>query len=167
MARQVRSSSSSAGPATGADVAPVAGGASPEPPGRASARISRQLGTWALASVGVGAVLLATSDGPAWNAFALQCLAWGAIDGVIALAGASSARRARRTAGDPARTAAEHDRLRRLLLINAGLDVVYVLVGIAIVVWWRTDAGFGHGVGVLVQGGFLLGFDAWHAWRLR
>ncbi|MEX1361957.1 MAG: hypothetical protein AB1Z98_02460, partial [Nannocystaceae bacterium] len=53
-------------------------------PWREGARIGRQLGAWAAASVALGALLLAVSDDVVVRAFAVQCLVWGAIDGLIA-----------------------------------------------------------------------------------
>lgn len=143
--------------------------APPLDPWRASARIGRQLGAWALASVVLGAALLALADGAAARAFGIQCLAWGAIDGAIALAGAIALRRAhaRGVVDDPLRAPPERRRLRRLLWVNAGLDVGYVAVAVLVLALWRTPEGLGHGLGVLLQGGFLLGFDVLHARRLR
>ena len=136
-------------------------------------RIERQLGTWAALSL-VSAAALAWAA-RAWSeplsvtlgAVALQFAVWGAIDGAIAAFGARDRRRrlARGEAADATATAAFGARLRRLLRLNAGLDVGYLAVGLALVLLWRTPAGLGHGVGVLVQGGFLLLFDAWHGWR--
>ncbi|MDF1523362.1 MAG: hypothetical protein P1P87_11185 [Trueperaceae bacterium] len=105
----------------------------------AGAQIGRQLGAWAALSVATRAALLLASDDAAARAFGVQCLVWGAIDGAIVLAGGLGLRRAR------ARGA----------------------VGVALLLAWRTEAGGGHGCGVVVQGGFLLVFDAVHAWRLR
>lgn len=141
----------------------------PADPWRASARIGRQLGAWAVASVVVGGALMVLADGAAARAFGLQCLVWGAIDGAIAIAGALALRRAhaRGAVADPERAAPERRRLRRLLWVNAGLDVGYVAAAIAILALWRTPTGLGHGLGVLVQGGFLLAFDVVHARRLR
>jgi len=136
-------------------------------------RIERQLGAWAALSL-VSAAALAWAA-RAWpeppaitlGAVALQFAVWGAIDGAIAALGARDRRRrlARGEAADAAATAAFGARLRRLLRLNAGLDVGYLAVGVALVLLWRTPAGLGHGLGVLVQGGFLLLFDAWHGWR--
>ena len=143
-------------------------------PWRHAARVSRQLGWWSLASVLVGAALLLTPErtfgalAPVAFGFGLQCLLWGAIDGVIASIGAFDLRR-RHAAGEPhdaAATRAFGRRLRRLLRLNAGLDVLYVAVGLALLALWRTPEGLGHGLGVVVQGGFLLVFDAWHGWRV-
>ena len=134
---------------------------------------------WSLLSVAVGLLGIALHAAGAWPegwtrvvfAFALQCLIWGAIDGVIAAVGARDLRRrlAAGEAADPAASAAFGARLLRLLRLNAALDVLYVLVGVLLIVLWRTPDGFGHGLGVLVQGGFLLVFDTWHgvAWVPR
>ena len=141
---------------------------------RHAARVSAHLGWWALASVLVGTTLLLTPErtfgalAPIAFGFGLQSLIWGAIDGVIALSGALDLRR-RRAAGEPrdaAATRAFGRRLRRLLRLNAALDVVYVAVGLTLLALWRTPEGLGHGLGVVVQGGFLLVFDAWHGWRV-
>jgi hypothetical protein len=142
-------------------------------PWRAARRVGRQLAVWALLSVagaGLLAGLAAAVGGDlavTLRALALQFVVWGAIDGVIAAFGERD-RRGRIARGehrDPAATRAFGARLRRLLRLNAGLDLVYVAVGAALLVGWRTPAGLGHGLGVLVQGGFLLVFDVWHGFR--
>ena len=52
--------------------------------------------------------------------------------------------------------------LKTVLLINAGLDVAYMLGGIYLLT--RPEATWrGSGVAVLIQGGFLLAFDLIHA----
>jgi len=141
-------------------------------PWRRARLVGRQLAGWALASVAAGALLLlvagAAAEGTAatlW-AMAIQFIVWGAIDGGIAAFGEGDRRRrvARGEADDAGATAAFGARLRRLLRINAGLDVVYLLVGVALLLAWRTPEGLGHGLGVLIQGGFLLVLDAWHGW---
>lgn len=145
-------------------------------PWRHAGRVGGQLATWAVASVAAGAALAwaaAAADASGATGFAatlrgvaLQFVVWGGIDGVIAAAGERDRRRriARGEARDPAATQAFGARLRRLLRLNAGLDVGYVVVGAALLLLWRTPEGLGHGIGVLIQGGFLLLFDAWHGW---
>ncbi len=124
-----------------------------------AATVTRRLMGWSALSVAAG-VPLAASQAPLLRGLGQQFIAWGAIDGAIALAGRWSQRRK-----------AEHDAageeiatLRRLLLVNAGLDVFYVAGGLALAVrrgqddpYWR-----GVGLGIVVQGGFLLAFDLWH-----
>ena len=108
-------------------------------------RLTTVLGSWAAGSVAVGAVLAAR---PATRGFGRQTAAWGAIDGAIAAVGARNRRR--RGPTDPAR-------LRRVLLVNAGLDVGYLAVGAALL---RSARWRGDGAAVLVQGAFLLALDA-------
>lgn len=143
-------------------------------PWRHAARVSAQLAAWALASVALGAALLLAQAlawlpgevAPVARGFGIQCLVWGTIDGAIALLGVRDLHR-RRAAGEHTDTGGSHAfaaRLRKLLRLNAGLDVVYVLAGVALVLLWRTPEGLGHGLGVIVQGGFLLAFDGWHGW---
>ena len=107
-------------------------------------RLTRVLGAWAAASTALGAVLAVR---PATRGFGRQTLAWGAVDGAIAWAG--TRRRASRGPTDP-------DRLRRVLLLNAGLDIGYVAVGARLV---RDGRWRGDGAAVLVQGAFLLILD--------
>ncbi len=114
--------------------------------------LTRLLGRWAAGSVVVGSALSAI---PATRGFGRQTLAWGVVDGAIAYAGI----RKRSSAGptDPRR-------LRRILLLNAGADVGYLVAAGALLrrPRWRGDA-----LAVLVQGGFLLALDAGAAARLR
>lgn len=107
-------------------------------------RLTRVLAGWAAACVVVGAGLALRAD---TRSFGRQSAAWGVVDGAIAYAGI----RARRSRGptDPAR-------LRRVLLVNAGLDVGYVAGG----AWLTRSARWrGDGQAVIVQGLFLLVLD--------
>ena len=114
-------------------------------PAAVETRLTTVLGSWAAGSVAAGAVLAAR---PATRGFGRQTAAWGAIDGAIAAVGARNRRR--RGPTDPAR-------LRRVLLVNAGLDVGYLAVGAALL---RSARWRGDGAAVLVQGAFLLALDA-------
>jgi len=150
----------------------TAGSTTSSDPWRRAGAIGRQLAAWALFSLAAGAALLAiagaTAEAPAatLRALAIQFFVWGAIDGGIAAFGERDRRRrlGRGEAADAGATAAFGRRLRRLLRLNAGLDVGYLAVGFVLLLAWRTPEGVGHGLGVLIQGGFLLVFDAWHGW---
>ena len=107
-------------------------------------RLTQVLSVWAVASVATGAVLTAC---PTTRGFGRQTATWGAVDGAIACAGRRSRRRKGPT--DPTR-------LRRILLLNAGLDVGYLAVGARLS---RTERWRGDGLAVLVQGAFLLVLD--------
>lgn len=136
---------------------------------RQEARLSAQIRAWAAASVLAGGALglAGALGGDPWlRAFGGQNAAWGLVDAGIA-AVADRRRVAKLAAGaDPRR---ERRWLRRLLLLNAGLDVGYLLVGLA----WLGRPGrpgrsaAGHGAAIVLQGGFLLVFDLAHARAVR
>ena len=126
-------------------------------------RLSILLG-WGVGSVVVGSSMqLIRQD--FWKQFGLQALAWGAIDAALALVGIRSARNKERRyeqkeLGD-ADEKKEARTIRRILLINAGLDGLYILSGSWVI--WRFQARSdrrGMGVGILLQGVWLLLFDA-------
>ncbi|MEN3186081.1 MAG: hypothetical protein ABDK92_05510 [Atribacterota bacterium] len=73
---------------------------------------------------------------------------WGMVDGAIGLL----ALRGRGPEGN----------IRRILLFNAWLDIGYLIAG-AVLFLQRTDVNRGFGLAILIQGGFLLFFDLWHA----
>jgi hypothetical protein len=145
------------------------------------------LGAWATGSVIVGAALAVVGRAsalPVVSGFARQQVAWGAIDGAIAAFGLVKSR-GQAPDGvsivddddrpEPA-AQAKAERLERILLVNAGLDVIYVAGGIALAaaapnLAERTgrDAQriVGDGLGIVVQGGFLLALDTFFARRVR
>ena len=114
--------------------------------------LTRLLACWAAGSALVGGVL---GTIPATRRFGRQTFAWGVVDGAIAYAGI----RKRASAGPT-----DTRRLRRILLLNAGADVGYLVAAVALLrrSRWRGDA-----LAVLLQGGFLLALDGGFAYRLR
>ena len=120
-------------------------------------RLTQVLGGWAAGSVVLGAAL---SLSPRTRGFGRQTAVWGAVDAVIAYAGVLGRRRQGPT---------DRVRLRRVLLLNAGLDVGYLGVGAALARGRRVRgrAYRGDGLAVLVQGAFLLLLDTTAAARLR
>jgi hypothetical protein len=135
-------------------------------------RLARRLLAWGIASVAGGAALAVVGGARGdrfLRAFGSQTIGWGAIDTALALGGR---RRARRLLGDPPADPAamerEASRIRQILAVNAGLDVLYIAGGLAVAAGrGRTDrAARGHGLAAVAQGAFLLVFDAWHAARV-
>lgn len=114
------------------------------------------LGSWAGGSVVIGGYQ-ALRGNRFVRFMGYQNLAWGAIDGAIALYGAWDLVRKR---SDPGRDwRAEARAFRRLLLLNAGLDVLYITAG-AFLLWQGKDARWrGTGLGIVIQGAFLLLLD--------
>jgi hypothetical protein len=125
--------------------------------------ITRRLLVWSLVSVTAGVALL--FFGPLWQGVGLEAIAWGVIDAGIALVGGWVTHRRRAGLADPSALdvlTREARNLRRILLINTGLDVLYVTGGVALTLgtddlFWR-----GNGWGIIVQGGFLFFFDLLH-----
>jgi len=125
--------------------------------------LGRRLVLWAVASVLVGAAMLAWGDA-FWRGVGLMFIAWGSIDGLIGLAGRWFAdRNRRRLRGDPGAPAREAGRIRRILWINAGLDILYIAGGAWLLVTAADPGGAGAGLGIVIQGAFLLVFDVLHA----
>lgn len=129
-------------------------------------RIAKHLILWSGGSIALGIVLV-VSPWPFLEGLGLQMGVWGAIDLVIALFGMGRARKLYESSPEEHRVVQEALRLRRILTINARLDVLYILVGGAVVVAFRRDPFLlGNGAGILIQGAFLLVFDRVHAARL-
>jgi hypothetical protein len=118
---------------------------------------------WGLASVALGSLAL-FSRNRALRQVGVQWLAWGAIEAALARAGQRAAmRHIHAGAEDEARHAR---RFRAVLLAGAALDFVYVAAGLML---FRQAAGrsqrVGAGLGVLIQGLFLLVYDSLLALR--
>jgi hypothetical protein len=130
-------------------------------------RISRRLLLWSALSIIGGALLLFAV--PFWRGVGLQALVWGAVDAVIAFFGLLSLRRKKRRpdANEPETLEREARDLRRLLLINAGLDGFYIVGGIAVLNSFTRDFARGNGVGITLQGAFLLLFDTFYVFQVQ
>jgi len=125
---------------------------------------------WGSGNAAAGVPMLLSQDALV-RQFGLQTLIWGAIDAALALAGRHSAQqkaeRYERGELDNQAELQEARTLRRILLVNAGLDVGYVLGGT-----WAMRAfpdrrdRRGMGLGIVVQGLFLLIYDSLFAWDL-
>ena len=115
--------------------------------------IALQLIVWAGLCIVASAIGLLRARREYSRAFWLMTALWGAIDAVLGVAG---------LLGKPMEPAG----LRRLLLVNAGLDVLYLAAGIALLTRPRAQLK-GFGVAIIVQGAFLLVFDLCHAVLLR
>lgn len=142
--------------------------------------ITTLLSVWAAGSVIKGtaiALIGKHTSRKQWMRFGRQTAMWGAVDALIAGAGALS--RSRRGELTQEGVDAEARKLRVLLLINAAADVVYIAGGAHIAFHakpGRVDPptpettsfrmGRGDGIAMIVQGAFLLALDATYARKL-
>jgi hypothetical protein len=127
-------------------------------------RALRPLLRWGMGSSLAG-VTFALLPNDYWRQFGLQAAAWGVIDAALAMAGRRSAllKAERSFAGDlsEANEHAEAEQFRRILLVNAGLDVIYIIAGLATASRYADTPGRrGLGHGIALQGLFLLIFDS-------
>jgi len=117
---------------------------------------------WGLLVWGAGSTVagagLARAQATVVRHIGLQGVGWGVIDLLLAVNGRRSARRQASTVGTAGIHAAA--RFRAIVAFNALLDVGYVLGGarLARTAGKRHDRQ-GMGIGILVQGMFLLGYD--------
>lgn len=133
-------------------------------------RLTGLLLGWAAASIGVGLAVGRGGDALR-RGVGEQYAGWGVVNAIIAIVGRRGAdrRHSRPDGNTPEAIAAEKRMLSRLLWLNTGLDVLYVLGGRRVMrgrgasdAHWR-----GRGLGIVLQGGFLFFFDLLNALALR
>jgi hypothetical protein len=140
--------------------------------------LTQTLGRWAISSMAMGAVVKLVgevAESPFLKGFAGQQLSWGAIDGAIAGFGTWRRQQSIDQHLTDEQAQEKADKLKKLLVINAALDVGYVAAGIATMIaagplsrrtGKPTTHWLGLGAGVAVQGGFLWALDATFARRI-
>ena len=137
--------------------------------------ITALLTVWAAGSVikGTAIALIGRRTGrKQWVRFGRQTAMWGAVDALIAGAGALS--RSRRGELTQEQVDFEATKLRVMLLLNAAADVVYIAGGAHIAFHAKSGPpertsfrmGRGDGLAILIQGAFLLALDATYARKL-
>lgn len=129
-------------------------------------RMMYQLLFWAGLSLGVAIpMILSTRE---WvRSFGGMTTAWAVINALIALFALRGVYKKAQQPADAETTQGWMRQLVRLLWMNAALDVVYVLIGVGLIMWDPANRMLnGFGWAVVIQGAFLLIFDAYHGWRL-
>ena len=126
-------------------------------------RLTLLLG-WGLLSVIAGLGVQFVTK-PFWKQFALQALAWGAIDAALAIFGLRSANRKEKRYKQgilgPADERKEARGFHRILLINVVLDVGYMLGGIWVMQRFKARSDRqGMGASITLQGLWLFLFDS-------
>ncbi|WP_460983448.1 DUF6992 family protein [Spirosoma fluminis] len=119
------------------------------------------LGSYALANIGVGAIAAGQTTGET-KYFHRMNLYWNLVNlGIAGLGLLGSRKSAGETLGQAVR---QHENFKQVLLVNAGLDVAYVLGGAYLQERAKNrpaqaDQLRGYGKSIMLQGGFLLAFD--------
>lgn len=121
--------------------------------------------SFSLASAVIGGAILAGRGEPWVQAIGWQFAIWGMIDLVFAWMGVRQFRRSDRGEADDV---AEATKLARTLRTSDKMNWFWMLIGLTLI-----GAGVGnvvvmaHGIGVLIQGGFLLFYDRVFMYRLQ
>jgi hypothetical protein len=129
-----------------------------------SGLVSRRLMQWNLVNLGAGALLMLIG-GRFLRGVGTQFAGWAAVNLGIGWFGAraNAERAARADAKSPLIREMQARSLRRLLWVNAGLDVLYMIGGLWYALRAKSPRGRGMGVGVIFQGLFLFIFDVLQA----
>ncbi len=128
---------------------------------------------WSGLSLATGLYLQNSRD-PFRRGLGQQFVGWGVVDGLISLIGLGAAWRnasslaAHHPVDAPSETAREARSLQRLLAINSGLDVIYIVGGLELSRRRGAKEPYWHGagLGIIIQGGFLFFFDILNALRI-
>lgn len=123
--------------------------------------LTKQLLVWNLLSLLSGLYIWFTTH-EFGRGFGIQLVAWGAVDAAIAFIGVGIAAR-RKSTVDPKDEALF---IRKVLWINFGLDILYILGGFWAIQTYSEMFWQGTGYGIILQGTFLFLFDLIHALRV-
>ena len=128
--------------------------------------LSRRLLLWSMISI-FGGLILQIPRSRFTSGMGIQFSAWGMIDAIIAVIGERTAKKRVASLPDPLAkdiVDRESHKLYKILLVNTGLDIGYMLGGSAIsLTKGKSDPGWrGHGIGIIIQGAFLFFFDLVH-----
>jgi hypothetical protein len=122
------------------------------------------LGLWGTANVITGIVGTISAKEEEWKRFHQMNAIWGGINLGIAAAGYLGAKREEQHSYSPIDALRHHEGIKRLFLINAGLDVLYIGTGTYLLEHSKVttsdkDQFKGYGKSLILQGAGLLIFD--------
>jgi len=123
------------------------------------------LGAWGLANIAGGTIGYFASSNKEWKDFALMNLSWGVVNTGIAWMGLNGVKQEMANKINCNDMLQRYESNKRLYLINAGLDAVYI--GTGIFLWEHSnnvpshaELWSGFGKSIAMQGAFLLFFDS-------
>ena len=116
-----------------------------------SRSIGKLLLTWSISSLIIGIVLLFSSPGTILGGIGLQAIIWGTID--LFIAAYILLKQKEQSA----------EKIASTVYKNIYLDIVYQVVGILVIIAFLQDPYMmGNGIGVFIQGFFLLLLDFYY-----
>lgn len=121
------------------------------------------LGGWAVGNIAIGSIMMGNRSGED-RYFHQMNAAWNTINLGIATLGYFSAMKAEPAGFSLYQSIQEQYQLQKILLLNTGLDVGYVIGGLYLIERSKTaenkpDRLKGFGRSIIIQGSFLLVFD--------
>ena len=118
--------------------------------------VGKLLLTWSIVSIIIGLLFYYSSSVTILNGIGLQVLIWGAIDSVIALSILFKQKEQ------------SIEKIAKTVSTSIRFDIVFVIVGIIIVIAFLQNPFFmGNGMGVIIQGFYLLLLDSSYLKSLR
>jgi hypothetical protein len=122
------------------------------------------LGSWASVNILVGTAGYFIADYPEWKAFHGMNAIWNVVNGVIAVGGYYGAKKEMAASLSCNDMLHRYESNKRLYLVNAGLDVLYLGTGAFLIEHSKNEANpdtwKGLGESIALQGAFLLFFDS-------
>lgn len=119
---------------------------------------------WGGANLAAGITGYALADDMEWRSFHGMNALWGAVNGTIGILGYMGARKEAGKEFDKDEAYARYKQSKKIYLINAGLDVLYIGSGAALVAlsdeFNKPLRWSGFGKSIIFQGAALLVFDA-------
>jgi len=123
------------------------------------------LGSWALGNMATNGVLLSNPSSNERAHFYRMNIFWNVVNLALAVPGLRHSMITDPSSLSLAETVAEYSSMKRIVLMNAALDVAYITGGFLMKEMAKTrdkkrDILRGYGKSLILQGGFLLAFDA-------
>ncbi len=122
------------------------------------------LGSWAVANIGISGAMMPGSEGST-RSFHQMNIAWNAVNLGIAGLGYWGSHRAMKKNYDLTNSVKEQNKIQLSLMVNTGLDVGYMALGLYLrersfnPAIEDSDRFLGWGNSLILQGGFLFAYD--------
>lgn len=120
------------------------------------------LGTWAVANIAAGGIGWASTGGQTKCFYQMNAI-WNIANLSVALLGYANTQRDKNRQYTPEENLQEQKKIERIFLVNGGLDVAYIGAGFYLKhrgELKNSDQSKGYGTAIILQGAFLLLFDA-------